>query len=343
VPGVEDLDREVVREALRLWGVTQPPAGRAQAVRLLREALAAPGSIRAALDRGPAGARDAFARLAATGAEPVDALLDRGWWGRGTLPHPLDWLQRRALVTPVDGLVHPVAEAATAFLDAIPADPSGTRLFAPDAVDPDPVDAVDGPAAAPFHTPDGGGSGLGAAAVAVAGDRNGGAQGGAEGVRVEAAGCVVVVASPEALGRVLNAPGAGLREVAPTVAISERSPAAVVAALRSAGVEPAGAPVPAAPEAPALPLVAEEAIGPRAVRTLLERAVEDGRQVRLRYFASSRGGAATDRVVDPWSFRDDLLRGWCHLRLGERTFAVDRIGLARLLPTAVEHQAPTHP
>ncbi|MBA2528383.1 MAG: WYL domain-containing protein, partial [Euzebyales bacterium] len=76
---------------------------------------------------------------------------------------------------------------------------------------------------------------------------------------------------------------------------------------------------------------------PRAIRTLLQRAVSEERQVRLQYFASSRGGAATDRVVDPWRFRDDLLRGYCHLRDGERAFAVDRIGRARLLPSAIEH------
>ncbi|MBA2316567.1 MAG: transcriptional regulator, partial [Euzebyales bacterium] len=54
-----------------------------------------------------------------------------------------------------------------------------------------------------------------------------------------------------------------------------------------------------------------------------------------------RGGAATDRVVDPWTFGDDLLRGWCHLRKGERAFAVDRVGRARLLPTAVDHPPPS--
>ncbi len=151
---------------------------------------------------------------------------------------------------------------------------------------------------------------------------------------------MVVVGAPEALHRVLTAPGAGLRGVAPTVAVSDKGPAAVSAALRAAGVDLAAEAVAAEVGAPALPLVAEEAVGPRAVRALLERAVEDGRQVRLRYFASSRGGAATDRVVDPWSFRDDLLRGWCHLRVDERTFALDRIGLAHLLPSPVDHPAP---
>ncbi|MDP8978415.1 MAG: WYL domain-containing protein, partial [Actinomycetota bacterium] len=101
--------------------------------------------------------------------------------------------------------------------------------------------------------------------------------------------------------------------------------------------------VPAAADAPALPGVAEDAVGPRAVRSLVRRGLEDGRQLRLWYFASSRGGAATDRVVDPWAFDGDLLRGYCHLRTGERTFAVDRIGHARLLPDPVDHPGPPAP
>ncbi|MDP8969187.1 MAG: WYL domain-containing protein, partial [Actinomycetota bacterium] len=84
------------------------------------------------------------------------------------------------------------------------------------------------------------------------------------------------------------------------------------------------------------PGTAEDAVGPRAVRALLDRALAEGRQVRLQYFASSRGGAATDRVVDPWAFTGDLLRGYCHFRAAERSFAVDRIGRARLLPSVVE-------
>jgi predicted DNA-binding transcriptional regulator YafY len=53
--------------------------------------------------------------------------------------------------------------------------------------------------------------------------------------------------------------------------------------------------------------------------------------VWLRYHTSSRGGATTERVVDPWSLAEDLLVGWCHLRRDERTFAVGRIGEAVLL------------
>ncbi len=155
-------------------------------------------------------------------------------------------------------------------------------------------------------------------------------------VRIEGAGCVVV-APAEALDRSLTVAAAGLRAVAPTVAVSPLDADAVTAALRAAGVRLDDGAIVTDPIAPALPGTAEDAVGPRAIRTLLDRAVAERRQVRLRYFASSRGGAATDRVVDPWGFRDDLLRGYCHLRAGERTFAVDRIGHARLLPDAVEH------
>lgn len=162
----------------------------------------------------------------------------------------------------------------------------------------------------------------------------------AEALRVEAAGTVVVAPSAGALDRAVTVPAASLRVVASTVAISPRSPSAVQAALRGAGVRLADdAVVTADAGRPALPGTSEEAVGPRAVRALLSRAVDESRQVRLQYFASSRGGAATDRVVDPWTFGDDLLRGWCHLRKGERAFAVDRVGRARLLPTPVEHPA----
>jgi len=305
VPDAATLDLETVREALRLLGDDTAPAGKAQAVRALRETLAVPGAVRTLVDRAPEGARAAFARLATDGPTAVEDLLDRGWWGHGTLPPPLDWLQRRALVTVgPDGLVHALDEVRRSFLDL--------------------ALALDLDAGAP------GAAGSGAPEPPL---------------RVERAGCVVVAPGPAALDRALNVPAAGLRAVAPTVATSERSSGAVAAALRAAGVvldEDNVVPLRAARDRsePALPTASEDAVGPRAVRLLLNRAVGERRQVRLRYFASSRGGAATDRVVDPWTFTDDLLRGWCHLRLDERTFAVDRIGHARLLPTPVDHAAP---
>lgn len=283
------LDLARVREALRLLGTPDPPASRSAAQRALRELLGGHGTVRSALDQAPEGARRAFARLAQDGATTVEELLGRGWWGHGTLPPPLDWLQRRGLVHVDDaGLVAAVDEARAGFNDL-------TLVLEP----------------APEET--------------------------ARPVRVEAAGCVVVAPQPGLLDRALTVAAAHLRAVAPTVAVSSLSPTVVAAALRSAGVRLADdEAVPVAPGEPALPGTSEDALGPGAIRALLERALGEARQVRLEYYASSRGGAATERTVDPWSFRDDLLRGYCHLREGERAFAVDRIGRARLLPSALQ-------
>ncbi len=295
---VDGLDAAVVREALRLAGA-EVPVGRAAAQRALRDALAGDGAVRALLDRAPPGARDAFVRLATDGPARVEDLIGRGWWGRGALPAPLDWLQRRALVAvEADGLVVGVDEARASFRSlTLDLEPGRSPVSDPDA--PIPI------------------------------------------LTVEGVGSVVVAGAPGVLDRALAVAAARLRAVAPTVAVSERSPAAVTAALRGAGL-PIGTDlvVPVATDEPALPGTAEEAVGPRAIRVLLERAVAEERQVHLRYFASSRGGAATERTVDPWSFTDDLLRGWCHLRTAERTFAVDRVGRARLLPSPLDHRPP---
>ena len=286
------LDHDTVCEALALLGRAEPPSHRGAAQRELREHLAAPGGVRFILDGAPEGAREAFVTLCSDGAASVEDLLGRGWWGRGLLPPPLDWLQRRALIAVgEEGAVHPVDEARDGFLQR-------TLEFDDE----------------------------------VAEERH---------ARVEPAAAVVVTDSPALLDRAVAVPAAALRAVAPTVAVSSRGVPAVRAALRAASVPlDADAAVPADRDAPALPGTAEDAVGPRAIRSLLERAVAEERQVRLRYFASSRGGAATERVVDPWRFADDLLVGYCHLRTGERTFAVDRIGQARLLATPVEHEDP---
>ena len=298
MPSVADLPAEAIAQALELLGAEVPEA-RTRAVlgRAARERLAEPGAVAALLGTAPEGAREAFVTLASRGGTTVEDLLGRGWWGRGALPEPLDWLQVRALVLVQDGLVHATDEAVAGFRE--PALPLEV---------PEDLEVVEGP----------------------------------EAVRVEATATVVVAPSAAALDLAVAVPAAGLRTVAPTVAVSDRRAQAVTAALRAAGVVlDDDQVVAAAPEAPALPLTTEEAVGPRAVRALLTRALAEGRQVRLQYFASSRGGAATERVVDPWSFADDLLRGWCHLRTDERAFAVDRIGRARLLPAAIDHPAPS--
>lgn len=168
------------------------------------------------------------------------------------------------------------------------------------------------------------------------------APGGQTPLLIEEARTVVVADSGAALDRACAVPGAALRTVAPTVAISDRPPAVVQAALESAGAPVSAAhAVQVAQGAMSLPGVEEEAVGPRAIRALVQRALEEERQLRLEYFASSRGGQATERVVDPWVFSDDLLRGYCHLREDERAFAIDRIGRARLLSTPVAHRPTT--
>ncbi len=303
---VDGLRHQEVREALRLLGAGEAPVHRGTALRQLRELLAAPGAVRSVLDHAPEGAPAAFVRLAQDGPAPVGDLLGRGWWGRGTLPPPLDWLQRRGLIlVGEDGLVHATAEACEGVRGDAPDNSEGFAELTLDlSGQPEPMSGPDP-------------------------------------LRVEEARSVVVGPTSAALDRALAVPAAGLRAIAPTVAVSSRGPAVVAAALRGAGVVIAeDGVVTAQPGEPALPNATEEAVGPRPVRALLGRALAEGRQVRLEYFASSRGGAATDRVVDPWAFRDDLLRGYCHLRSSERTFAVDRIGRARLLPNPIDHPEP---
>jgi WYL domain len=290
---LEGLRLDEVREALRLLGV-DAPAGRSTALRALRDAFAQFGFVRHQLEQAPPVARAAFLRLVHDGSAPVEDLLGRGWWGRGLLPEPLDWLQRRALVTVDDaGRVVVVREAREGYLAA-----GGTA--APDVDRPD--------------------------------------TGGVTRLTVEPAGAVVVCEDLDVLHRAVALERAELRLIAPTVAVSSRSPAAVVRALREAGLPLIeDLQVAASSSQPALPDRVEQAVGPQAIRALLDRAVDEQRQVRIDYFASSRGGVATDRVVDPWRFVDDLLTGWCHLRTAERTFAVDRIGRARLLPSIITH------
>lgn len=294
MPGVADVSAEQAREALRLLGGGAGDVTRGVRIRRLQELLQGYGTVRSALERAPAAAREAFVSLVNDGAAPVEEVLGRGWWGHGRLPPPLDWLQARALVMVTgDGMLHAVQEAREGFLEL--------------TLDVAPATSAQ----------------LGGA------------------VRVQPARCVVVGAALSDLERALAVTAAGLRVVAPGVAVSDRSPEAVTAVLRSAGIalDDDGV-VAASPAEPALPGTAEDAAGPRAIRGLLERAVTEGRQVRLEYFASSRGGTPSERVVDPWAFGEDLLRGYCHLRQGERTFAVDRIGKARLLPTALAHLEP---
>lgn len=304
VTALAALTTDRLREALGLLSGDVSPATRKGVLRELQARFGAPGGVQAILDRAPEAARRAFLDLAGRGPTSVAALLEKRQPADGDegvdgpaalplpeaadlLPPPLDWLERRALITASEkGLVHVVEEARAGFAER-PLD-----LPAPER----PSDPV----------------------------------------VVEPAATVVIATSDAALDRVVAVAATGLRAVGPTVAVSSRSPSAVTRALQAAGLRVASdVSMRADPDAPALPSTVEEAVGPRAVRALLVRAVADRRQIRLEYYASSRAGAATDRVVDPWEFADDLLRGYCHLRADERTFAVDRIGRAQLLPSPV--------
>ncbi len=292
------LDRlrlEDVREALVLLGI-DPPSGRTTALRALRDAFGQFGFVRQQLDQAPAPSRAAFLQLLHSGPLSVEQLLGRGWWARGLLPAPLDWLQRRALILVDDaGRVVAVREARDGYLAA---GHQGSSAAGSNRVaEPETATAR---------------------------------------LSVEPAGAVVICEDADLLHRAVTLPSAQLRLVAPTVAVSPGSPATVVRALREASLPLVeDLQVAASSSQPALPGRVEQAVGPHAIRMLLERAVREERQVRLDYYASSRGGVATDRVVDPWEFVDDLLTGWCHLRTAERTFALDRIGRARLLPAAI--------
>jgi hypothetical protein len=290
------LDRlrlDEVREALRLLGI-DAPTGRTTAQRALREAFAQFGFIRQQLEQAPPVARGAFLRLLHEGPLSVEQLLGRGWWARGMLPTPLDWLQRRAFVLVDDhGRVAAVREARDGYL-------AGAHERS-DAADQAPVS-------------------------------------GSARLSVEPAGAVVICEDADLLHRAVALTGGDLQLVAPTVAVSTGTPATVVRALREVNLPLVeDLQVAASSRQPALPDRVEQAVGPQAIRALLARAVDEARQVRLDYYASSRGGVATDRVVDPWRFVDDLLTGWCHLRTAERTFALDRIGRARMLPAAITH------
>jgi hypothetical protein len=293
--GCDSLQSDEVREALRLLGV-EAPAGRTTALRALRDALAQFGFVRQQLEQAPPAARAAFLRLLHEGPLSVEQLLGRGWWARGLLPSPLDWLQRRAFVLVDDaGRVVAVREARDGYLAG------ATRSVTDDA--------------------DAGRAPTGSARLSV-----------------EPAGAVVICEDPDLLHRAVALADGGLQLVAPTVAVSTASPATVVRGLREANLPLVeDLQVAASSNQPALPDRVEQAVGPAAIRALLARAVAEERQVRLDYYASSRGGVPTDRVVDPWRFVDDLLTGWCHLRTAERTFALDRIGRARLLPAPISH------
>jgi proteasome accessory factor C len=74
------------------------------------------------------------------------------------------------------------------------------------------------------------------------------------------------------------------------------------------------------------------------VRPVVDQAVHDGRQLRLRYLVASRD-EVTDRDVDPLAVVNDggvaYLDAWCHRAGDRRSFRLDRVLEATLLDTPV--------
>ena len=73
----------------------------------------------------------------------------------------------------------------------------------------------------------------------------------------------------------------------------------------------------------------------------LQRALTEGKRVRIEYFSATKG-ELTDRVVDPWGLIAALghwyLVGWDHLKSDERMFRADRI--KRVEPTEDDAEIP---
>lgn len=82
------------------------------------------------------------------------------------------------------------------------------------------------------------------------------------------------------------------------------------------------------------------------VRAVLDRALEDGRQVRLGYYVPGRD-ESTERTVDPLRVvtaeGQTYLEAWCHLAEGQRLFRLDRISGADVLDSPVEDHADLEP
>lgn len=84
--------------------------------------------------------------------------------------------------------------------------------------------------------------------------------------------------------------------------------------------------------------VPEEQAAVGRLRSRLERAAAEGRQVRLGYYVPSRDEATT-RTVDPLRVvtaeGNTYLEAWCHLAEDQRLFRLDRVSEAELLATPV--------
>jgi proteasome accessory factor C len=99
------------------------------------------------------------------------------------------------------------------------------------------------------------------------------------------------------------------------------------------------------PEAPAGIEVQMEAGSPQHLEKL-QRALTDGKRVRLQYFSSTKA-ELTERDVDPWGLIAALghwyLVGWDHLHADERMFRADRIKQVELSDEQAEVPADFDP
>ncbi|UNX53196.1 WYL domain-containing protein [Georgenia sp. TF02-10] len=116
-------------------------------------------------------------------------------------------------------------------------------------------------------------------------------------------------------------------------ALADGDPALDADALRSATAKLQDAAGQAATQATAVHVDAPAA-APAALPTL-RHALAEGRQVHLRYVSAA--DVVTERDVDPVELRADgerwTLRAWCHRAQDARTFRVDRVLAAQVLPT----------
>lgn len=82
------------------------------------------------------------------------------------------------------------------------------------------------------------------------------------------------------------------------------------------------------------------------LKTTLEHAMREGRQVRLVYYVPTRD-EATDRVVDPLAVGSqdgfEYLDAWCHQAEDQRLFRIDRISSVEILDTPAEDHPDVRP
>jgi predicted DNA-binding transcriptional regulator YafY len=129
-------------------------------------------------------------------------------------------------------------------------------------------------------------------------------------------------------------PGTGLVPGAPPSAGSGRGDKSSAPDPRSSGAATPANRRPAPPPSRASGNEVSAADAARAVTThaghldhpeqvALATAITRGTPIRIEYTTAS--GRSSSRTIEPLDLDDHLLIAWCHLRDGERAFALDRI------------------